>query len=75
MLDPFLNQIWDSIRLSFGNAQRRGYIVLLEANNLERKDLELRNIRVINLNVGNGNKSEYFTTWLEHLVVQTSNYK
>lgn len=75
MLDPFLNQIWDSIRLSFGNAQRQGYIVLLEANNLERKDLELRNIRVIDLNIGDGNKSEYFTAWLENLVAQTSNNK
>lgn len=66
--DPFINQIWDSINLSFGKYQRFGYAVLFDASDLEIDDLRRRNITVINLQANEKGKSTILEEWLKSLI-------
>lgn len=66
--DPFINQIWDSINLTFGKFQRFGYAVLFDASDLEVDDLRRRNISVINLQAKGKDKSKVLEEWLKALI-------
>lgn len=60
--DPFMNQLWDSIGLTFGPVRQRGYAILFDPNPLEVQDLQLRNIITISLS---GNRSKQLSDWLK----------
>lgn len=62
--DPFFNQIWDNIGLDFGTLRRWGYAVLFDTVPLDADNLRHRGIQVINLNVGERDKSAVLEEWL-----------
>jgi len=65
--DPFFNQIWDNIGLSFGRHRRMGYTVMFDVTPLEADDLRQRSVRVINLETQGRNHTRLLVDWLQSL--------
>lgn len=70
--DPFINQIWDTIKWGMKSHQRLSYASFLSLNPLEEKDLQSRNICPIILDPAGTQGHEAFLQWLISLALEVT---
>lgn len=68
--DPFFNQIWDQIGLTFGSLRRRGFALLSEIDSLIVDDFQRRGIHVLSFTTKSDNQAALMTAWLAELVAR-----
>jgi hypothetical protein len=70
--DPFFNQIWDQIGLSFGNLRRRGFALLSHADPLTVDDFQRRGVHILPFTDTAKNQIALMSAWLTELVTYTT---